>query len=620
MNEKGGKEFERLCRELEKIQPSSEKIQKALDRVHQALNETRSAKNPELSSESELDHENDPIVRNLERLSQINPPDDQIRRTIQRTERTLKKRTRAFYRVLVLTGIAATIFFASALLYIIMPHNDAQATLTFGQVLEAQRAYKDWYRVDTEEYNNPSQVNLHRPAQTYWSYTDPTCPRGIGVHKTEKGFWFHWLEKPRSTFYFYDETSNTLRIYWGVKVQKIIGTLTLPIDTDLRSIFAELKVNSVRNISQIQSTLDGSYERFDIPEVYFTDPEIRKKMGPVTLWVDPSTKLIQKWKCQYASGSVHIFRFTYNVLPVRNIYDLGVPPLAKVIDNRPAAEVRDLLARLEAQRGINERFGEYVAVLTNSRLGQDRTLQKNDLLIYSRQKEGWAYAEYSAGEVPNLDGWPVPNISKTFEQTRSIISSHVFVDHGNAGWECWYQPDKKSYRLREVEPEKRNIFRVGFSLSGYLWPGPSTLYSDELDFRVHDVKIVRDDNHPDLIGLVVDQWGFGPQKNQNRIVRTYWLDPARDNLSVEREYRSYLPDGITLVLEAKTKFQCFDQLPNGKWYPALWRKTTNRYENGELVENYEEENNLTISPGGTPDPNWYAELVSRLNLPNSLKK
>ena len=621
MNNHEENEFVRLARQLRVIQPSPAKVQQVIDRVHQALDKAQYVKKQE-PDKMEIDkQENDEIVRNLESLSRITPSSERIQQAIARAKNSLDRypssssRIKYFRRVLAVGLVAAAIFVTFVLLNYFILGNEVHAGISFASVIEAQKTYNKWYRVDVEEYDDLKALSLHDPYDTYYYLANPNFENGVSVYKTDEGFWAYWLEKPQSTIYFYNKKAKILTISSGIELNgRVIDFQTLPLQSDLISILGELEANSVLNASQWDSVPDGSYERFDIPETCFVDKKIRENIGSVTLWVDPVTKLIQKWQSRCNTNKSYIFRFNYDILPIRSVYDLGVSTIAKVIDNRPTLEVQKLLVRLELHRGINEQFGEYVAVLTNSRVGEGTTLQKGDLLVYSHWNQGWVYAEYSANEISGLTGWPSPEAGEVLKRTQAVPSNHIYVDQNSVGWEGWYQADQKSYRLSKVESDRRDLFLAGFSLSGFLWPGPSTIYSDEFDFRVRNVKIITDDAHPGLTGLVVDQWGFGPQKDQNRVVRTYWLDPERDDLPAEREYRSYSPDG-PMVLETKTKFLNYNQLSTGQWYPVSWRSVTSRYENGQIIENYENGSHLTITSNLELDENWYKELAGRLNLP-----
>jgi hypothetical protein len=85
---------------------------------------------------------------------------------------------------------------------------------------------------------------------------------------------------------------------------------------------------------ELQYQRDGKQDRFDIGLYETSDPKSEPAPDEnLTVWVDPRSKLIRKLRTETASRT-STSAFSYGQPVIRNIYDLGAPLDAKVIDRR----------------------------------------------------------------------------------------------------------------------------------------------------------------------------------------------------------------------------------------------------------------------------------------------
>ena len=97
-----------------------------------------------------------------------------------------------------------------------------------------------------------------------------------------------------------------------------------------------------------------------------------------------------------------------------------------------------------------------------------------------------------------------------------------------------------------------------------------------------------------------------------------WIDPARDDMLVEKITRELEEDGGTVGEEWRTHYLDYDQLPNGQWYPTKWRWSyvTNDKKGNPKYDNTRE-SHLRIYPDVGVDEDWFTNPAERLKAAGS---
>jgi hypothetical protein len=224
----------------------------------------------------------------------------------------------------------------------------------------------------------------------------------------------------------------------------------------------------------VRSSREGGLERFDV-DWYLRDANGRRQRTPVhatTYWVNPATQLITKARHMLRDRTPSTFIYRYNDPVVHDIYDLGVPRDAKIVDHRPTGPLRDRLDRID--RRIAAGTGDGVAIVTTTVIDQGapapgRAL--DTLEIYAQSGERWIWAQYLVGQNdgrkdslrPQLEpppGWPHIEPAAALELVKDLRPADLLLRDG-----------KRSYRAFSGDEPPRPSDAAHFGLPGRAWPG-----------------------------------------------------------------------------------------------------------------------------------------------------
>jgi hypothetical protein len=300
----------------------------------------------------------------------------------------------------------------------------------------------------------------------------------------------------------------------------------------------------------------------------------------VRIRLDQATQLPEVWEERRANGVVTVTRFDYPDNGPRNIYELGVPKIAKLIDRVPKGDLARIVA---SQRADRKRFDAYDAIVVQHTDGV--TTNYDNLLNLSVKRVRRKDRQYRVDQLltakpgltlppPGTDMqqwwkenrdryWSVPQLICDGETTRFY---KMQVDELTPG---------QNPNLSVVE-EKHVPIRLPLDDSPVEWPHlmpeqcsrPHLGTSDKtIDF---DVDSKSHDGPPDTVRVVVTKKS-GPRSGE---LFRYWFDPARDD--VLRKETSAVFDHRTNKLDFldTQEYDEFAQSPSGKWYPQRIRRTT----------------------------------------------
>jgi len=338
--------------------------------------------------------------------------------------------------------------------------------------------------------------------------------------------------------------------------------------------------------------------------------QAKEQGGKEIVWVDPKTRLIHKMH----TGIVEREEMTYTYIkPIRDLYDLGVPRTAKVIDFRPTPEAAVLLDRLD--RRFDNDYGNYVAVLTETDHRKSWGVKKMFLHLYARQGLSALNVQYSfdAQEYPDspmhkVPGWPKPEVKTVLDLAARTIPLFFYTTDGKTAWNGTYnQVPESPIRLVENQNSlKKNPLIPQFRLADHVWKGRDSLslwgYGAPAD-------VVRDPKRPGLIGLRLRIGEFAePIKSGQREERVYWYDPSRDDMPVEsiRTAEVFRAKGKPTTITFKYRFFEHAKLPDGRWFPVHWEVASTKKEADGSTDGYTREFYMQLFPGMTLNKIWYA--------------
>ena len=284
---------------------------------------------------------------------------------------------------------------------------------------------------------------------------------------------------------------------------------------------------------------------------------------------------------------------------------------AKVVDNRLSGQTRAVLDRLTAR--IDKGFGDCVAVMARSDVTVPGQPAPSHGLVHVFAHDGkrWLSYTYRAGRSEHTktyfpisklpEGWPRPGVREVLQLARHAVPTSFFLADGKEAWGGHLGSASRSYKT--VQSMTKNlarypeIMKAEQSLAGKVWPG---LVGRRL--AVGDkVELMKDDKHPGQVGLREISFYQVRQDVKRRNETVLWLDPAREDMPVEKTYRSYASDNKTVKNERHTKYLDYSQLPSGQWYPTRWRQTTTYRGADKDVQEY----NLQIIPNMKLDDEWF---------------
>ncbi|HEY2589076.1 MAG TPA: hypothetical protein VGI81_25255 [Tepidisphaeraceae bacterium] len=233
----------------------------------------------------------------------------------------------------------------------------------------------------------------------------------------------------------------------------------------------------------VRSERDGPFDRFDI-DWFRRDASGRREPTPVdamSYWVDPKTHLIAKVRHARRGEKPVTQVYEYNDPVVNDIYDLGVPRDAKVVDRRPTGVLKNRLDALD--RWIEAGTGDGVAIVTTVTAQQDPGGGKGPALdtleIYGRSGDRWVWAQYLVGRGPGRDaagnarqrpqlaapsGWPNLAPAAAVALVKNLRPDDLFVHAGDRSYRSF------KGRMTEAKPASRGDAAY-FGLPGLFWPG-----------------------------------------------------------------------------------------------------------------------------------------------------
>jgi hypothetical protein len=354
--------------------------------------------------------------------------------------------------------------------------------------------------------------------------------------------------------------------------------------------------------------------------------------GKLTLWVDPKTNLIRKMTGQIDDQPT-VLEYTYGPPDIHDIYDLGVPKTAKIVDNRQTAangkrppvfdlppiallvkdesiDIKTLKARLQ-KRNESDVAGDFVSLECNESKGQEQQRQ-GQLAIRARQRNMELSTDYLLAPEAVLfggsgfpRGWPTPKLSDVVSLLKSVRPQGIDVFDGKNAWHgesgqiinsSQAKPTTRNdaaIQVKSVRPEGIEVFDSGQIINSSQ-AKPTTRNDAAIQVKISvrnfwpslqgmspitKIEVLRDPARPGLVVLHVGP--TIPSRVNNgtsdyQYDAKYWLDPAHDDLPVESVIHYTLTGGETRDTAVHFVNLNFARLADGRWYPSHWQYGTIR--------------------------------------------
>ena len=262
-----------------------------------------------------------------------------------------------------------------------------------------------------------------------------------------------------------------------------------------------------------------------------------------------------------------------------DIYSLGVPKDAPIIDNRAKEDTQNLIN--EIQKRFDEGFGNYLAIAFDSYVDVNNTLEPKKIIVMRQKGEQKRLDEYnvynyigSKNNIPTLfsvikDMWPELTIQNVLDLADDKYAEYQLVYDGKTSFyrRANYSGEDYTDSLNQDMFEMNGIE----SLTSIAWCNPSGLMVTSIEYNIKPEIVTEDPNHIGLVGLRLNKTANSsiqrlPVRTLKESTSRYWFDPEKDYLLVESETREIRDEG---TLSSNQKVIEAAQTESGKWYPKI---------------------------------------------------
>jgi len=532
------------------------------------------------------------ILRRMHSLTRLEPTLEQTDRALAAVRRAIFHRTLMRYSIT--TALAAAIVIATTVGIFSLTPGSARAADALAQATTASTTYRGWIHTRSETEGQPGYTIQHVNNQTgvfaleahgpsaaaallmsgngLVSENTTSGPDGLAVQM--------WVPGERLDVN-YNSNDRTIRkgqvneqfaVLWKAQMQNTPLTVNAQI----------AKGPDVR----VEQSKDGALDRYEItlPPEDPAKPRDKNTQAAnpekVVMWADPATKLIQRGE-MVSAGETEKFTVTYGPPDIKEIYDLGVPRDAKVIDLRPSNDVESLFKRLQTH--VDQAWGDYVGIYTEQ--DADEIGKPTDaggaLCLGARQGKHIVWKRYLFGNSTDLKGnivarhppapkgWPSPTLDDALAAIKDQIPGEYLVWDGVRG-ATGFHTSQDTWNINKLEGDMIQslpMIKARFSLEGQTWPTRNNM---GLFGTGAKSQVITDKDKPGLIGLKIEQTYPGEEMKPTKSENLIWLDPAKDDLPVQRLSITYQPASDKVQLRFDFQDYQFARTSTGKWYPARW--------------------------------------------------
>lgn len=263
----------------------------------------------------------------------------------------------------------------------------------------------------------------------------------------------------------------------------------------------------------------------------------------------------------------------------RDIYALGVPEEAIVIDTVPKGTLKDLTDEL--QRRFDNGIGDHTAVILDSHVDDDGVLRPSLISIMRQQGKLKRFDQYFAfdsskrrDKLKSLyedvkDRWP----EFTIEQIEAVVKDEALERQILFDGKQSYLLSRFSGQVQKQEI-RTDIFKVSPSdcLAGVIWVNPQVVMLGNADSDETLELLEPDTDHAGLRGFRVIRT-VGKKKNKGGYqppegTVDYWFDPEKNYMLVEKIINNEIGD-IGGIANYRYVVDKTAKTSDGKWYPAV---------------------------------------------------
>lgn len=402
--------------------------------------------------------------------------------------------------------------------------------------------------------------------------------------------------------------------------------------TTVRRILSQFKLDTGRKPAHISAMRQDDLICFDLSlfasvedKAACTSAHGCSVPDVMVFWVDASHRLvrmeIQQPEYRYTS------HFTYDLPPVREIYDLGISrdtPLAdlRVPQDQSGRNLVELCARLENR--VAQDFGDYTALSVSYDANPDGSASRDSgfATLYAIKGDKYLVIGYrlrrtdQPGRRPTYNAvfkdlpytWPVVSIDELLPTLLVSFPNQFTVWNGKKGWSGSFDQNKRELTVQNMHEYSGNRIHHR-CLAGEFWPQYAWFGSEAHTKRI----FLQDANRPEIVGIKAQTFAHARgREDDGGSEITYWIDASHADVPVEINSLQKYETG-ELSHGTHAIYDTFTQLPSGQWYPAHWRRviTSRNPPEYKRIES-DTEYRLQIHPTLALGDEWFVDPGKRL--------
>ncbi len=297
-----------------------------------------------------------------------------------------------------------------------------------------------------------------------------------------------------------------------------------------------------------------------------------------------------------------------------DIYDVGAPAAAQIIDLRQQRDADEVLRTIQIYYDNN--YGNRICMLLRSRYLADFFMGPFRMII-SRKQDGLYRADYYCAEKPLMpntepqttiyeqikDTWPDISIEEALrlENSNCVVSQEIF--DGKTAMELDDGPPAKSLRLSMSNPAKGPRLALEQDINSRAWINTYDLGINNSRIAETVTRLPDNPEYAGLIGLEIShesQQKMMQREFNFKIRYELWIDIQKDYMIMHRRriHDQYENDKIVQTFTSEANILEAAQTPDGQWYPV--HVETKMHDSSDINSTNDEINDIFIKI----DTNW----------------
>lgn len=418
---------------------------------------------------------------------------------------------------------------------------------------------------------------LERMKQSSWVYSisETHSPQGKNIRHVWKSFDAHidiikeqdgtitYADYSKKVVYVYNPNSKTITLSFHTDNYMLPGSKT---PFEMLSRIIESANDRKGKLTREKTRING-IEAELIRIVYNDNPHAESTILVRDVTKNLLTRMeIKAIKLGADEKFTVVTTFEYPEHGPNDIYEVGVPRDAKILDIRPEGPANALVELI--QNKFEEGFGDHIAVVLTSWIEGDDVLEPSSVDVLRQKGNLKRVDRYHAYNFQNRrprpgtlyeeikDNWPKLTIPQILKLEKDDALEYRALFDGKQTVTL----HESANGIMKKHDMHVDIFKIRTedSLAGLTWTIPHKQIMGGSSKIKRDIQLLSEDpNHPDLAGYRFLEFAQ---------TYDYWFDPNKDHILIEyvRRQQGNRPLLRTIVTQT-------GRTHDGKWYPKVIR-------------------------------------------------